>query len=388
MQKPDKKGNISFLWNDVATMNDDNCSFIICKSMVKLSRELPEILNLEKVAVSNITKAMTRSGDEQEISGDVQLAIEYETTDNNLAELSFAVPFSGDYWGTAEIANKPQAVYVDAQTVGFNNLLLETVLSVPNRSRLTRGNDVVIGDFQLQQKLVLPEQWPPLAQIIASQVGYHLDDCQKDGDLLKLRGQQDIGVLYVANQSFGEKVMLYQTTEDFAVDLRTDAQVNADTDLNIGYYSLTAQNINEQEILINSNCNVRAPYDSVAADKERQASPAMLEEALADSQSVEAPQVEEQRQDTAEPLPVVEQPVELAQEQNQNQQEMTSEAKPAAKPSSRPQAKGRPSRRDNLLKYMRNLDCGVRTPKCSRNITMTTEETPSLPPTIEEENEV
>ncbi len=386
LEKPEVKESISFLWNDVAAMSDDNCTFIICKSMVRLSRGLPDIMSLEKVSVQNIAKAMTRSrAGSAEISGQVDLNVEYETNEGEIAELSFAVPFAGDYRGTAEVSNRPQAVYADAQAVGFNNLLLEIVLSVPNGSRLLRGSEAVIGDFQLQQKITLPPEWPPMEQLLASQVTYTIDDYARSDDELKINGVQTISLLYAANQTAGEKVMFYQTAQNYEANMRTETQLAEDAALNAGYFSMTTHLIDNKEIAINSNCTVRTSFNNIAAKEEIIDTPPVISAetmtAAVDSQSpmtamesAEDCRIEPKAPDvasTAEDIPTENSVAEPA-------------ALSAPTKNSRPHTKGRPSRRDNLLKYMRNLDCGVRTPKCSRNIAFAPKSTP-MDQAIEEE---
>ena len=56
LEKPETANKVTFLWNDVATVADDNCSFVVCKSLVKLSPELAGIGTVEKIEADSVTR--------------------------------------------------------------------------------------------------------------------------------------------------------------------------------------------------------------------------------------------------------------------------------------------------------------------------------------------
>lgn len=360
LEKPETADKVTFLWNDVAVVADDNCSFVVCKSLVKLSPELPGIGVVEKIEADSVTRRIVPSAEGgQEIDGEVAVKLSYATAEEEAASAEFAVPFRGEYAGSWERSNKPQVVYLDGQSAGFDHVLLETVLAIPHGSVLLRAEQTAVAHFRQEQRLELAEAWPDWAQLIGTQLSYELQNIKVQEDTLLLEGEQQIRLLYAANQAQGEKVMYYPLTLPFSMKLSPEQKITEEAELSLGYQSLTAHLLNERQVAIDVSGVVRAA--GLLAD-ERQSQEAAIEQdkdALQDA----AP---ESRPIAVQPPEAETAPVMEAKEPMQPQP-----------PSQMPHNMGRPrrpSKRDNLLKYMRTLDRGVKTPQCSRNIALGQEE--------------
>lgn len=353
LEKPEAMQNISFLWNDVACLADDNCSFVICKSMVRLSAELPAMERLEKINIRSITRSINAArSKEPEMNGEIAVEITYVTMEQEQMEAAFAVPFSGSYFGTWERSNRPQVVYVDGQAVGFDHVLLETVLAVPNSSNLLREEERVIGEFHHEQRIELPAELPTWTQIIGTQVAFDINDWQcRDGELTVI-GEQQIKLLYAADREQGEKVMFYQKPQGFSVVMAAEELLSDDTQLAIGYRSLIAHLLNDKEAVLDINCTI------MAAGGQRMVAELTVDEtAVSAADQLILAETEPERMEEAEVSTVIQEPA----------------AAPKMPPmNSRPPR--RPSKRDNLLKYMRNLDRGVKTAQCNKNIAILPEE--------------
>ena len=374
LEKPEAAEKVTFLWNDVATVADDNCAFVVCKSLVKLSPELPAIGVVEKIEADSVTRRIhpAREGG-QEIDGEVALRLSYATAEEEAASVEFALPFRGAYTGSWERANKPQVVYLDGQSAGFDHVLLETVLAVPQSSRMSRAQQTAVAHFRQEQRLELAEGWPDWVQLIGTQVSYSLQSVQKQGEDLLLAGEEQIRLLYAAGLAQGEKVMYYPLTLPFNFKLTPEEQVLDDSELTMGYIALTAHLLNERQAVIDINGVVQAPQlsEDLSEEESRQVQP----EAEAEPEAV----VLEEKAE-----PPVDRPIEDAPPEQMTQapapaevpQTAPIENQPMQRPKQPPQSQRprRPSKRDNLLKYMRTLDRGVRTPQCSRNIALGQEE--------------
>ncbi len=355
LEKPEAADKVTFLWNDVATIADDNCSFVVCKSLVKLSPELPGIGVVEKIEADSVTRRIVPSAEGgQEIDGEVAIKLSYATEEEEAAYAEFAVPFRGEYAGSWERSNKPQVVYLDGQSAGFDHVLLETVLAVPHGSFLVRAEQTTVAHFRQEQRLELAEAWPDWAQLIGTQLSYELQNIEVQEDALLLEGQQQIRLLYAANQAQGEKVMYYPLTLPFRMKLSPEQNVTEEAELSLGYQSLTAHLLNERQVAIDVSGVVRAA--GLIQDEPKPQEAAAVQDALTESRPAAVKPPEE----ASAPAIENEQP-KRPQQPSQVQQHNAG----------RPR---RPSKRDNLLKYMRTLDRGVKTPQCSRNIALGQEE--------------
>lgn len=359
LEKPEAADKVTFLWNDVATIADDNCSFVVCKSLVKLSPELPGIGVVEKIEANSVTRRIVPSEKGgQEIDGEVAVKLSYATEEEEAAYAEFAVPFRGEYAGSWERSNKPQVVYLDGQSAGFDHVLLETVLAVPHGSFLVRAEETPVAHFRQEQRLELAEAWPDWAQLIGTQLSYELQTIKVQEDALLLEGQQQIRLLYAANQAQGEKVMYYPLTLPFRMKLSPEQNVTEEAELSLGYQSLTAHLLNERQVAIDISGVVRAaglmndehePQEAAAVQDAH-----VVQDAAPESRPVAV------RPPEAESAPAIE---------TEQPKRPPSQVQPHN--TGRPR---RPSKRDNLLKYMRTLDRGVKTPQCSRNIALGQEE--------------
>lgn len=351
LEKPETANKVTFLWNDVATIADDNCSFVVCKSLVKLSPEVAGIGTVEKIEADKITRRIVPSAEGgQEIDGEVALKLYYATAEEEAAEVAFAVPFRGDYRGSLERSNKPQVVYLDGQAAGFDHVLLEMVLAIPQASRMSRAEQTAVAHFRQEQRLELPQDWPDWAQLIGTQISYTLSAVQTEEEAILLTGEQEIRLLYAANEEQGEKVMYYPLTVPFSMRLSTEQKVTEEAELTIGYQALTAHLLTDRQVVIDVSGVVQA-----AGSASQEEAAERTAEVL---QTADAPTKDEA---AAVPTAQAEAPA----------PEVPPEQPPQPK---RPQAQPmsghprRPSKRDNLLKYMRTLDRGVKTPQTSRNI--------------------
>lgn len=369
LEKPETANKVTFLWNDVATVADDNCSFVVCKSLVKLSPELAGIGTVEKIEADSVTRRIVPSAEGgQEINGEVALKLSYATAEEEAAEVAFAVPFCGEYHGSMERSNKPQVVYLDAQAVGFDHVLLEMVLAVPQASRMSRAEQTAVAHFRQEQRLELPQDWPDWAQLIGTQISYTLTAVKAEEEAVLLTGEQEIRLLYAANEEQGEKVMYYPLTLPFNMRLSTEQKVTEEAEITIGYQALTAHLLSDRQVVIDVSGVVQAaglpPQE--APEAERTAEVAQTEEApledVVSAVQAEAPAPEVQPEQPPQP-----------------------KRPPTQQPSGHPR---RPSKRDNLLKYMRTLDRGVKTPQTSHSIDLSQAEAEaaSEPPTEAEQH--
>ena len=337
---------VNFLWNDVAKVSDENCCFIICKTMLQLPEEKGDIACLEETKVEDIWGEFAQG----ELSGKIILQVSYTDEDDKKEELTLEVPFIIDYQGDMSRGGILEENYATAQRADSRHILLETVTSVPKKNIPMRSLEK-IGHFERKNHIVLPNDWPDMDQIIGANIVYDQPQFRAEDDKAILEMMGHIGIIYAQNAQRGEKVVYYQTEEPLSIAL-DQALVEAE----VGYYSLNAQLINEREIALQS-------FNHLFGEKLTKESPEeeleeLKEETIEDEKNVEAntdlPREEILTEQTEEAPAEEKQAAEAQQTQNET-------APSTAMPK-------RVNRRESLERHMHSLDRGVKTSHIVRNI--------------------
>lgn len=329
---------VNFLWNDVASADDENCSFILTKTMLCLPEEKEDAYDVDEAEIIDILGEFANG----ELKGEIILNLSYLNEQDSPCSLSFAVPFLIDYPGELSRGSVLEENYASAQIADRRHILLETVISVPKKTIPLR-HAPKIGHFEHQSKITLPEDWPQAERIIGANLHYDrgLFRAENDQPLVEILGH--IGIIYEKKDGDGEKVIYCEQEEPFTLIL-DEPLVEAEA----VYYALSAQLINEREIALQSFNYLFGEKPLAVTDQDVKISEtaddektAQREEIITESEAendASFEQSEEKKQDIKTP-----------------------------KTSNQPRNM-RPNRRESLEKHMHRLDCGVKTPHIVRNI--------------------
>jgi len=317
MERENIRDGVEFLWNDVACLNDGNCTFIITKTMVVLPKEKEDIDILQSASICDVLSEAKFQDDIWKLTGEMIVSVVYAYEEDKEDELIFAVPFEGEYQKGLKRGEYLQEKYIFAQALDERSFCLECVLAVPEGQKLQRDNDVQLR-FDREDMVLLPAEWPKAEEIIGTKLDYRIDKTE-DG---YVRGKCYIGIIYADEDTKGEKVAYYEAEYPFEI---TKEDVCAEE---IQYYSLTAQAVEDRKILVRSKNLLYGKRNETH-----------FEPNIADAE-------------------VLQQPV---------QQEVltTKEEQPIVK---------RTNRRKRLEKYMRDLNQGMGTSFVIRNIDLEKEE--------------
>ena len=334
----------NFLWNDVAKVNDENCCFIICKTMLQLPKDKGDIANLDDAKVEDIWGEFAQG----KLNGKIVLAVSYTDEEEQKEELTLEVPFIIDYQGDMSRGSILEENYATAQRADSRHILLETVTSVPKKNIPTRSLEKV-GNFERQDRIALPGDWPDMEQIIGVNVVYDqpLFRAEDDKPILDMTGH--IGIIYAQNTQRGEKVVYYQTQESVSINLEQPL-VEAEA----GYYSLSAQLINEREVALQS-------FNHLYGEK-------LAEDAVNAEIKEEPQETADTEERTAQEEPAVnadEEPLTEQEEEAPVEEQQANQSQPEAVATALPK---RVNRRESLERHMHSLDRGVKTSHIVRNI--------------------
>ena len=327
--------NVNFLWNDVAAVNDENCQFIICKTMLQLPEEKGDIACVDETQVTDILGEFA----DGELSGKLLLTISYTDESNEKEEIKLEVPFIVAYQGDMSRGSVLEENFATAQRADNRHILLETVTSVPKKNIPTRSL-AKVGHFERKNRVVLPNDWPDMEHIIGANIVYDQAQFRAEDDKAILDMVGHIGIIYEQNAQRGEKVVYYQTEEPLSIALEQPL-----LEAEVGYYSLNAQLINEREIALQSFNHL---YGETLAEEE---------------------QKEEIKPQEEETVPANEKEESIEEDTSVQEAQVQAEAKqPKAEIPQSTAVPKRVNRRESLGRHMHSLDRGVKTSHIVRNI--------------------
>lgn len=236
--------NITYVWNDVACLNDDRAMTFVCKTLFQLPAEIT-YCQLDQLKVEEIRAG---SYDEKNCS---KLCLSAVLVDDQASKQRFLleIPFTEDSEEQWQLASM-QITYLQGQLCQ-DRLFIETVMS-HQKEQQTRGSRVILGEITMREVLELQENWPEGQQVLGSQVLSYLDQAElQEGQRLSLSGNHLLAVLYEAQENAGEKVFVYQEARSFQAVVPLSKYLDDLIGVQLEYQSLTVQLIAPRKILLN-----------------------------------------------------------------------------------------------------------------------------------------
>lgn len=403
--------NLTYEWNDVALLTDQRAYTFICKTMLQIPENEVEALQ-EIILVDWKYRPIQKNT--LDFDGQMQLQIGYLNQEKQRKELQVTVPLQAELQEELPENASARLIYNRGKVAG-NCLLLETVLQVPRFQALQRSQ-VILGQFQMEELLELPEEWPYCQDLLATVAAVQVNDYQIEQQQLKLTGEYQLAVIYENVEQPGECLFAYEQRRDMNVTVAVPPGLQELEQLLPYYQNLTAQQLDDRHVLLAGD-GVLCTSASCRGEEKR---PLQVEQTR-----LEAPaQISTEKQTADQPfdealtqrmgiiLQQLMEELKRHQETEQGQQQQDTETKKTPPMPEQKVAKQtcdtvcptrevsnenrtehpsvvnyRGSRRANLSKYMRNLNSSVRGPKSMRNFEIGSEYVQEQTEAIEEQED-
>lgn len=380
--------NLTYEWNDVALLTDQRAYTFICKTMLQIPENEVEALQ-EVILVDWKYRPIQKNT--LNFDGWMQLQVGYLNQQEQRAELQVTIPLEAEL--QEELPEKANArlIYSNGKVAG-NCLLLETVLQIPRFQALQRSQ-VILGQFQMEELIELPEEWPCCQDLLATVAAVKINDYQIEQQQLRLDGEYQLAVIYENVEQPGECLFAYEQRRTMTVALAVPPGLQELEQLVPYYQNLTAQQLDDRHVLlagegvlctspIGKNEKKQREWDTQTRSEEA--------EPLMEEQAEKKPNHDLTMQMAAVLQQLMEEIKRHQETEQSNEQQKQAEKKVSASDKgisqstcdtvcpTREVANGnkierpsvvncRGSRRANLSKYMRNLNSSVRGPKTTRN---------------------
>ena len=330
-----QRNYLTYEWNDVALLTDQRAYTFICKTMLRIPQQ--ELIEIQDVVLNDWVWQRYPVDDMAQdaivpFQGNITVQIEYLNR-NDQQETFFAVlPLEGAWEEPMAEQNSMRLIFYHTQIAG-DCLLLETVLQI-NRSRPLESTQVLLGQFQLDEQIVLEAPWPSCSELLQTSVNLQVEDWAIDAGQLKIDTQHQIVCAYQSRQQAGEQIFVHEERVPMKASILVPEGLRELNGIMPYYQSITAQLLDETCMHITGTgvfCTL----------------PISEAERICDINELDCTaetKIEQQyaaKADKKEPIPSV--------------------------------VNRRGSRRAKLSKYMRNLNNSVETPNTMRNIELNIE---------------
>ena len=337
-----QKESLTYEWNDVALLVDQRAYTIISKTLLQMPQHMNEIQDVllfdwtwkrEVFCDDEIQKNMIP------FQGNIVVQIIYLNDEIQQESVFIEVPIQGAWQEPLTQQNNMRLIFQHTK-MAEEHLLLELVLQI-NRNQPLERSQVLLGQFQLDEQIVLADPWIACDELLATSVVLQVQDWQIVDCRLQFVGQYQIVLIYQNESQCGEQVFVFEQRLPMETTVFVPDGLQELTGIVPYFQSLTVQVLDARCVQLTGNgvfCTL--PY-------------AICDDAI-DRKGSDVEQKELHRE--------------------QEQSDSTEEAESYMKPQTPSVVNHRGSRKANLSKYMRDLNNSVETPTSVRNFELATDE--------------
>ena len=333
-----QRDNLTYEWNDIALLTDQRAYTIICKTMLQIPQQ--EIAEIQDVVLNDWVWQRHKIDNTEEnveqnsivpFQGSVTVQIYYLNRDYQQETFFAVLPLEGAWEEPLTEQNSMRLLFYHTQ-MAEGCLLLETVLQI-NRTQLLESTQVLIGQFQMEEQIVLETPWPSCSELLLTSMALRLDDWNIDANGLQIDGEHQITCVYQSSQQAGEQVFVHEYRLPMKATIPVPEGLQELNGIMPYYQSITAQILDEKRIFITCSgvfCTLPVSENSNTCNESEEDNTTYTEK-----------------------------------EQHYPYTANKKDTAPSV-------VNRRGSRRANLSKYMRNLNNSVETPNTMRNIELHT----------------
>lgn len=353
-----QSNNLAYQWNDVALLTDQRAYTFVCKTMLQIPQD--EVKELQEIILADWHN---QSAQKDTFDGAMQLQIGYLDQRKQQAALQVEIPLQGELQEPLMQDVDAHLIYSKGKLAG-SCLLLETILQIPRFQWLQRSQ-VIVGPFQMEELLELPESWPECREVETTISAAVIESCQVRQQQLHLKGSYRLAVVYENDEQPGERLFAYEQQRPLEFVLPVPAGLQ-ELERAIPYYhNITAQLLDERHIVL-AGAGVLCTEAVEAVMPEQQQENAKAVNRVS-ARTEEAP--EENETQAENHLHIAENVLQQADCATVCPAQITQKS-PLTQPSV---VNSRGSRRANLSKYMRNLNSSVQDASTMRNFEISSE---------------
>lgn len=245
MYRPDNLQNITYVRTNWEGLVGDDITFIVCRALISLAPKGQEIEKVVGIKGRNVIDAVSWHGNPKTFHGqllldlDLQLANDKEKSRFYKLALPFRAPVKSYRLGEIN----PEVKFVHVEKMGTDSLLIEGIISLTSLGYLPwRGAmDGLGGTFTDDSVIKLDKLLPEVKEMVCAQIKFNPFNHTRKEKTLILKGLKEVHLMYIAEESGGEKVVITRQVEPFTKEIYLNADLTS-----LGYLEITNGNIESQ----------------------------------------------------------------------------------------------------------------------------------------------
>lgn len=262
MYRPDNLQNITYVWSNWEGLVGDDITFIVCRALISLAPRGQEIEKVVGIKGRNVIDAVSWHGNPKTVHGqllvdlDLQLANDKEKSRFYKLALPFQAPVKSYRLGEIN----PEVKFLHAEKMGTDSLLVEGIISLTSLGYLPwRGAmDDLGGTFTDDSVIKLDKLLPEVKEMVCAQIKYNPFSHTRKEKTLILTGLKEVHLMYIAEESGGEKVVITRQVEPFTKEIYLNVDLSSLGYLEINNGNIESQVLGPREIMVVGNFQVIA----------------------------------------------------------------------------------------------------------------------------------
>ena len=240
--------NLTCVWNDVALLTDQRACTFLCKTMLRFPDE--EAAELDTVELKGWNRIDIPDA-EKELTGNAVLCLGYRNQQGEQKQVCCEIRMRGKLREAVNISDDVRLLYSRGK-FAQNCLLLEVVVQIRQELKLQRSQ-VIAGQFEMNEQIELPQAWPDCLDVLMTTVEADVQSFTIENRLLQVEGMYHLTLVYVDETQPGECLFACQQHRPMKWSAEIPAGLQELTGVQFYYQSLAVKQLSTRLVQISGN---------------------------------------------------------------------------------------------------------------------------------------
>ncbi|MGI6225764.1 MAG: hypothetical protein ACOYJ1_05850 [Peptococcales bacterium] len=267
----------------------DDITFLVCRALIKLPPDRREVEKVVETNGKNVINYISMIDNPRGVMGKllVDLNLQMVGRGERTELIKLAIPYQASVRSFGTI--NPEVKYIHAEIVGVNSLLVEGIISLTSLGYIPRRGMVrgMTSEFTSESTIRIANVLPEVKEMVSAQVRFIPLGHSLEEKSLTLNGWKETYLMYIADKTKGEKVIVTRQVEPFTETMFLDEKMSALSYLDIINRSIQSQVIGSREVLVKGNFELKV-QPSASPSQEMLSPQVMLQEIKKLSQKIKA----------------------------------------------------------------------------------------------------
>ncbi|NLT94984.1 MAG: hypothetical protein GXW85_05525 [Clostridia bacterium] len=231
MYRPDHLQNIAYVWSNTEGLVGDDITFLVARALIKLEQERQGIEKVVEISGRNVIDAVSWYEYPRTVQGQllVDLHLESAGKGEKTKFYKLALPYRAPIKSFRLGELNPEVKFVHAKKMGGDSLLIEGIICLTCLGYLPwRGKKSNIGGAFTDSSIIkLNSLLPEIKEMVCTQIKFNPFGYSIKDNILSLRGWKEIHLMYIAQESRGERIVVTHQNEPFAKEIELNGDLRS-----------------------------------------------------------------------------------------------------------------------------------------------------------------